>query len=742
MPIRPPALDDRSFDDLVADLVRRIPAHTPEWTDPRVGDPGRTLIDLFAWLGDTILYRANLIPERQRLSFLRLLGQSMRPAQPATGLVQVLNEDPLYLAATLPGRHPLKGPTAFETLEEMTALPVEGKCYIKRRANAEETAQFASLLPDLQELYGLAAKPTAYVTTPIFIDGAAELQGRDLAAEAIDSTLWIALLAARPGAADILKARKALAGGSSGERAALSVGIAPAFDMPAPLAPVGPRSPIPHSWEICGPDPAGTTFTPLEVLADRSGGLTAPGTLRLLLPGGDDFGAPKNDVLEKLDAGVGSAPPRIDDPQVAERIVTWIRLRPSRRIQPGTLKLAWAGINAVRIEARKSLGRQHVGKGTGMSGQEVSLGLTNVEPQSLQIEVEEEEGMVPWRQVPDVMMGGRNERIYSLDAEAGTIRFGDGMHGLAPAIGSAIHVAYARTGGGIAGNLPPGTLKAIDPPPPLGGAAQPKLKVAQPLATIGGIDAETLPSAEARIPALLRHGDRAVTRDDWRTLALQTPGVAIGRVEVLERFKPQQRRFNIPGVVSVMVIPARFGTAAPAPRADRETLERVHAWLDPRRTLGSELYVIAPDYVPMGVSAAVELIDPAQRDFVLAAVKEAIRLHLWPLAPGGSDGTGWTLGRTVDDRLIETAIARIPGIRSVAPVRLFTRSSSGRRWTPVKEDSTGRAQLRLQPWQLPELAMLSVGIGDSADTRLGGGDGEFDDDGFGGIAVPVVPEVC
>lgn len=742
MPIRPPALDDRSFDDLVADLVRRIPAHTPEWTDPRIGDPGRTLIDLFAWLGDTILYRANLIPERQRLSFLRLLGQGMRPAQPATGLVQVLNEDPLHTAATLPDRHPLKGPNPFETLEEMTALPIEGKCYIKRRTNSDESDQFASLLPDLQELYGLATRPTAYVTTPVFIDGAAEPQGRDLAAETIDSTLWIALLAAQPGDTEILKAREALAGGSSGERAALSVGIAPAIDMPAPLAPVGPRAPIPHQWEICGPDPSGSTFMPLEVLADRSAGLTAPGTLRLLLPGGDDFGAPKNDVLEKLDAGVGPAPPRIDDPEVAARIVTWIRLRPARRIQPGTLKFAWAGVNAVRIEARKSLGRQHVGKGTGMSGQEVSLGLTNIEPQSLQIEVEEEEGMVPWRQVADVHMGGRNERIYSLDPEAGTIRFGDGMHGLAPAIGKAIHVAYARTGGGVAGNLPPGTLKAIDPPPPSGGGTQPKLKVNQPLATAGGIDSETLASAEARVPSLLRHGDRAVTRDDWRTLASQTPGVAIGRVEVLERFKPQQRRFNIPGVVSVMVIPARYGTTAPVPRADRETLERVHAWLDPRRTLGSELYVIAPDYVPIGVSAAIELIDPAQRDLVLAAVKEAIRLHLWPLPPGGSDGTGWTLGRTVDDRLIETAIARVPGIRSVAPARLFTRSSTGKKWKPVKEDSTGRAQLRLKPWQLPELAMLSVGIGDSADTRLGGGSEFDDDDGLGGVAVPVVPEIC
>lgn len=744
MPIRPPALDDRSFDDLVADLVRRIPAHTPEWTDPRIGDPGRTLIDLFAWLGDTILYRANLIPERQRLAFLRLLGQGMRPAQPASGLVQVVNDDPAGVAATLPVRHTIKGPTTFETLEEVTALPVEGKCYIKRRANSTEATQFADLLPDLQELYGIATRPTAYVTTPVFIDSAAEPQGRDLAADSIDSTLWIAILAPLPGEAELKKARKELAGGESGERAAITMGVAPAVQMPAPLAPVGPRSPIPHIWEICGPDPAGTTFLPLEVLADRSGGLTAPGTLRLLLPGGDDFGAPKNDVLEKLDAGVGDCPPRIDDPKVAERIVTWIRLRPARRIQEGTLKLAWAGINAVRVEARKSLGRQHVGKGTGMSGQEVQLGIANVEPQSLQIEVEEEEGMVPWRQIPDVQMGGRNERIYSLDPEAGTIRFGDGMHGLAPAIGKAIHVAYARTGGGADGNLPAGTLKAIDPPPPLPGSSgpAPKLKVLQPLATAGGIDAETLASAEARIPSLLRNAERAVTREDWRVLAQQTPGVAVGRAEVLERFKPQQRRFNVPGVVSVMVIPARARTAAPAPRADRETLERVHAWLDPRRTLGTELYVIAPDYVPIGVSAAVELIDPAQRDFVLAEVKEAIRLHLWPLAPGGPDGTGWPLGRMVDDRLIETAIARIQGIRWVAPVRLFTRSANGQRWQAVAEDSKGRAQLRIDPWQLPELAMLSVSIGSSAESSLGGGDAEFDSEIDGGIAVPVVPEVC
>lgn len=737
MPIRPPALDDRSFDDLVADLVRRIPAHTPEWTDPRVGDPGRTLIDLFAWLGETILYRANLVPERQRLAFLRLLGQAMRPALPSTGLAQVLNTDPLSVATTLPPRHPIVGPVPFETLEELTALPVEGKCYIKRRTTPDEASQFASLLPDLQELYGLATRPTAYVTTPVFVDGAADPLGLDLAAASIDATLWVALLAPLPGPAEIAKAAKALGGGDSGERAALSIGIAPALAMPEPLAPIGPRSPIPHDWEICAREPSGTVFLPLDLLADRSGGLTMQGTLRLLLPGSIDFAAPGNDVLEKLDAGVGDSPPRIDDPVIAARLVTWVRMRPRRTLQPGTLQLAWAGINAVRIEGRHTVGRQHVGKGTGASGQEVSLGLTDIEPASLVIEVEQEEGMAAWRQVPDVQLGGRAEKVYALDPEAGTIRFGDGVRGAVPAPGRAIHVAQARVGGGSAGNVPAGTLKAIEAP---AGGPRPKLTLNQPLATSGGADAESLAAAEARIPSLLRHQDRAVTADDWRDLALQTPGLTLGRVEVLPRFKPQQRRFDIPGVVSVMVIPARYGFAAPAPRADRETLERVHAWLAPRRTLASELYLIGPDYVPVGVSAAVELSDPAQRDAVLAAVKDAIRLHLWPLAPGGPDGQGWPLGRALDDRLIETAIARVPGVRAVAPARIFTRPGGSGPWRPIAEDSLGRGMLRLQPWQLPELAMLSVTVGDSAEPRLGSGDG----DGMSGsgVAVPVVPEVC
>jgi len=734
MPIRPPALDDRGFDDLVADLVRRIPAHTPEWTNPREGDPGRTLIDLFAWLGDTILYRANLIPERQRLAFLRLLGAGMRPAVPATGLLQFsLADQGVVAPARLPAHSAIDKPVPFETMQEVTVHAMEGMCFIKRAPTAAEDRQLRDVLPDLQELYGIDGTPRGYVTTPVFADGAAEPGGRDIAAEAVDGCLWIALLAATPAPAQVAAVRAELGGGAEGRQRVLNVGVAPAVAMPEAFDDIGIRARIPHAWEVCSGSGDGEDHRPLEVLGDGSAGLTRAGVVRLLLPGADDMGAPDNDVLREVRAGVGDRPPRLDDPVLAARLVTWLRLRPDPRARLATLRLAWAGINAVAIEQRRQFGRQVIGQGTGASGLELPLGAESVEAASLRIEVEEEEGLRAWRQVPDTAMAGRDERAYSLDAEAGTIRFGDGARGAVPALGRAVHVAAMRAGGGVRGNLPAGSIKAVALP---GGV--PRMKVTQPLATQGGADAEQLAEAEARIPSQIRHGGRAVTAADYRELALRTPGLALGRVEVLERFKPQQRRDGVPGVVSVMVLPAGPPPPAPAPRPDRPMLETVHAWLDERRPLATELYVIGTDYVPIGVSAAVELVESGRRDEVLDAVSQAIRLHLWALAPGGPDGTGWPLGRAVDDRMIETAIGRVPGVRAVAPVRLFQRPAGRTRWVAVPEDATGRGRIRLQRWQLPELAMLSVAEGEAAAATLSATGSVRG----GGIAVPVVPKVC
>src|SRR5690349_21858004 len=75
-----PILDNRSYDQLRDELVKRIAVYAPEWTDYNESDPGIALLELFAYLGESMLYQFNQIPDTTRLEFLRLLGVQPRAA--------------------------------------------------------------------------------------------------------------------------------------------------------------------------------------------------------------------------------------------------------------------------------------------------------------------------------------------------------------------------------------------------------------------------------------------------------------------------------------------------------------------------------------------------------------------------------------------------------------------------------------------------------------------------------------
>jgi hypothetical protein len=64
VPIPPaPLIDERNYAQLLDEVARRIPVHNPEWTDFNQSDPGVTLVELFAFVADTLVWQ---IDERQR----------------------------------------------------------------------------------------------------------------------------------------------------------------------------------------------------------------------------------------------------------------------------------------------------------------------------------------------------------------------------------------------------------------------------------------------------------------------------------------------------------------------------------------------------------------------------------------------------------------------------------------------------------------------------------------------------
>src|SRR3981081_4311141 len=83
MPLEAPNLDTRKFEELLAEARLRIPRYNPDWTDFNESDPGVTLVQLFAWFTELMLYQFNQVPDRNYIKFLQLMGLELRAAQPA-----------------------------------------------------------------------------------------------------------------------------------------------------------------------------------------------------------------------------------------------------------------------------------------------------------------------------------------------------------------------------------------------------------------------------------------------------------------------------------------------------------------------------------------------------------------------------------------------------------------------------------------------------------------------------------
>src|SRR5688500_5157393 len=133
MPLTIPTLDDRRYQELLDEALARIPVHNPEWTNFNKSDPGVTLIEVFAFLTESLLYRANQIPERNRLKFLSLLGVNLQPGASARGIVAFAHDSGDPVTHTLSRGLELRaGPVPFHTERGLDVLPVEGHVCYKR----------------------------------------------------------------------------------------------------------------------------------------------------------------------------------------------------------------------------------------------------------------------------------------------------------------------------------------------------------------------------------------------------------------------------------------------------------------------------------------------------------------------------------------------------------------------------------------------------------------------------------
>lgn len=697
MPLPSPILDDRSYQQLRDELVRRIPVYMPEWTDHNPTDPGITLLELVAFLGENLQYRFNQIPESAFQAFLRLLQIRLRPAVPARALLGVTTADlsgPLVEIAT----EARAGNIQFETLTEVRVWPVDLVAVARSKTNqtidpvAEpEVHAFAQRALDALSASGQfpeSARAAYYEnkTVPKDADGLPV----DFA-DTVDGLVWIAVLAGEKVKTDA--ERNVLL--KNLQNSVLNIGfvpdpVVPAMEQVDSCPGEGFSPPVPPvEWEIStGRITNGVPeYSRLQVAGESTLGMTQEGVVRLRMPRDKGTFGPFVVADEDL-AGTGSLPPSLDNETTA-RVLFWLRAFRTDNTRVGKVQLFLA--NATQVSQTRKALPEFLGSGTAQPGQRYRLVNRNVVAGTLALEVEETPGQWSrWTEVNGFHASLPDDRHYIIDSEAGEVQFGNGLQGYAPQLGQRIRSVEYRFGGGAAGNVASKAINKLTT-----GAA---VKCENALRARGGADAETIPAGLERIPGELRRRDRAVTRDDFRELALATPGAGVGRAECLPRFYPPLKLSEAAGVVSVIVWPKEDALRPNAPLPDRTLLNAVCAYLDARRLVTTELFVIPPTYRQVAVSVGLRVKPGYGAEAVRRWVEQILRQYLAPLPPFGPSGEGWPLGRRVHGPELEAAALQVEGVEFLE--NMLVAGWDGSQWMP--------GSVELNKWEAPELTEIAV----------------------------------
>lgn len=621
-------LDDRRFQDLVNEARLRVSQACPEWTEHNVSDPGITLIELFAWMTETMLYRVNRIPDKLHVALLELLGMRLQPPSAAATEVRFRLAAPpedgevVLAAGTEAGtlRTLAEESVVFQTSDDFTIPKARPVDYAVRRGGAAKDVGVA----------GGVAKPKGPDQLPFDTP------------PKVGDALYVGF-------------------DKSLERLLLQVDVDCSQARGAGIDPEDP----PLRWEVSVGD---DEWEEAIVLEDRTGGFNyGAGTLEL------------------------QCPPRSGLSTFAGHRRHWLRCqliettRSGREAAKGSAfthppeiySITAAPLGALIPAAHSQReGTEDVGESDGTPAQVFKLRLTPVlqpaDAETLEVREPDSENWDEWERVESFVESGPEDHHFVLDLASGEIELGptirqpDGswrQHGAVPPKGSRLRFTHYRHGGGRRGNVAAATITQLL-------ASIPGLStVTNPRPALGGVDPETIDSLRARAAMEFRTRYRAVTADDFEFLAVAaSPRVAraicvppaetggVVRVHILPRVDPADRKLEYEELVP-----------------EEGLLTEVAEYLDERRLIGQtvELVPVALRGISVVVNVQASMRADVQR--VEEDVTRALYTYLNPLLGGESDGlgAGWEFGRALNQGELFGVVHNVPGVDYVKILRVY-----------------------------------------------------------------------
>ena len=620
-----PVLDDRKFQDIVDECKRMIPRYAPEWTDHNVSDPGVTLIELFAWMTELLLYRMNQVPRRNYLKFLDMIGVSLEAPRPARAEIVFRLAAPQQAVVSIP----------------------EGTEVATVRTATQQSIVFAT-----ERALDVLVPALAHVLV-----SRDEFTYRDYSPALRNPNLRVPIFEEppRPGNGFYL--------GYYGDLA----GHMLLLHLECEIQGIGvdPRNP-PLAYEYY--DGNLQTWRPVRLEQDGTGGLNRTGDVILRIP--------ITSRIRELDRRRATwIRCRITDTAPGQRPYS-----AAPRVLSITAQSLGASVMASHSEI---ISVEPLGRSDGAPGQTFEFSVTPILPrradETLEVETETVGVFESWQEVTNFSTSGPDDPHFTCDSVTGKITLGPSIrlpsgqerqYGRIPRQGLALRFSRYRVGGGVVGNVGKNTLTSLKTSIPYIAA------VDNPEPAVGGTEAETIEGAMMRGPQVVRSSPRAVTAADYERLAYEaSPDVARARCVYA-----REQDDGLAGSVRLIIVPQMTTTDTVVPPEQLALSDRVRTtvqdYLDERRMITVRMVLGPPGYLPASVRVEVHARPRTDKARVQTAVERALYHFVHPTA-GGAEGGGWPFDRALFPSDIYRLVQGVEDVDYVDKVQLVSFDADG-----------------------------------------------------------------
>lgn len=590
-------LDDETFEEILEDGRSVISAVCPQWTDYNAHDPGITILELFSWFIEMQQFQLDQVTEAHKRKFLKLLGERPRPAVPAKIWLRLKGGE----MALKKGEKFFAGSLCFETCREeflpgcrLTACLEEAEGGYRRTGEEQLSFGGRSLI------YPFGRRPAPGARFVLCLDGplppkrACRLHlmaysGYPVRRTPAEGGMAFPLARLRAevwgmrgwergriledetcgmimdGSMVLQGCHEMALGEMGGERGYfISLVLEEEFyDVPPALTGLGldgvklVQTDTRKSWEMVPLFPAGE-----GKLWCRTGLILKGCFMELYLKRrGKWFPVPSGMVREGED---------------------------------GRLEISGTEGEAALVCVSQKEGPSCRFQAFGFPSQEFSLGFEGVLEEDFALlaeDVMEPGSFRLWERVEDFDASGPEDMHFILDGAGGRLIFGDALRGMAPE--GEVRVIGLSVTRGRDGNVKSGRINAC---PGLEGRVQ----IDSFLDAAGGKEPETVEACFKRVQDSLKKPWRAVSSEDYESLAKETPGLMLQSCRVL----PWEGQEGEAETVRLVARPYSLSGTAGLNRAYRQN---IRAWLHERRLLGTRLVIEGPEYVEVFVYAEVRI---------------------------------------------------------------------------------------------------------------------------------------